>query len=217
LFPYAWYSASNAMKVIKYYCKTVFFVLRIFLNIRLDIRGVIPKNIPAIICSKHQSFLDVLILLYVLPEPRFIMKSELTKIPIFSFYAKKIGCFSVERNNKRSALSSLIETIKKEQNEASGQLIIYPEGTRTEPGKQVRYKKGIQILFSKLKRPLFLVSTNSGLIWPYKDHFKPNGVVTINFIGKINYVPKDSGLVEKIQKIIEKDSLELYLEEKSRI
>jgi 1-acyl-sn-glycerol-3-phosphate acyltransferase len=205
------------MKVIKYYCKTVFFVLRIFLNIRLDIRGVIPENIPAIICSKHQSFLDVLILLYVLPEPRFIMKSELTKIPIFSFYAKKIGCFSVERNNKRSALSSLIETIKKEQNEASGQLIIYPEGTRTEPGKQVRYKKGIQILFSRLKRPLFLVSTNSGLIWPYKDHFKPNGVVTINFIGKINYVPKDSGLVAKIQKIIEKDSLELYLEEKSRI
>tara|TARA_B100001250_G_C19790698_1_gene786366 strand:- start:132 stop:938 length:807 start_codon:yes stop_codon:yes gene_type:complete len=217
LMPYSAFSRSNAIRVIKFYCRVVFLILKVFLNISLDIRGIIPPNLPAIICSKHQSFLDVLILLYILPEPRFIMKLELTKIPIFSFYAKKIGCFSVQRNNKRGALNAMIETIKKEQKESNGQLVIYPEGTRTKPGEQVEYKKGIDVLFSRLKRPLYLVSTNSGLIWPKKDDFKHNGIVTMHFITRLNYKFKGSNNLLTIKKIIEEDSLVLYSNEKSRL
>ena len=173
--PYASYSRSNAIRVIKFYCKIVFLILRVFLRIKLDIKGFKLENKPVIICSKHQSFLDVLMLLYILPEPRFVMKAELNRVPIFSFYAKKIGCFSVQRDNKRNALTTLIETIKKEQEEINGQLVVYPEGTRTLPGEKVEYKKGIEILFARLKRPLFLVSTNSGLTWPRRNVFKYNG------------------------------------------
>ena len=46
-----------------------------------------------------------------------------------------------------------------------GQLVIYPEGTRTIPGQEVEYKKGVLVLFSYLNRPLYLVSTNAGFAW----------------------------------------------------
>ncbi len=215
--PYASYSRSNAIRIIKLYCRIVFIILKVFLKIDLDIRGFIPENKPAIICSKHQSFLDVLMFLHILPEPRFVMKTELNRIPIFGFYAKKIGCFSVQRENKRSALTTLMETIKKEQEEISGQLVIYPEGTRTLPGEEVEYKKGIEILFAKLKRPLFLVSTNSGLTWPQRENFKYNGTATMNFIKKINYTSKRFDINVTIRRPIEDDSLRLYNLEKSRI
>ena len=110
----------------------------------------------------------------------------------------------------------MIETIKKEQQETNGQLVIYPEGTRTLPGKKVEYKKGIEILFARLKRPLYLVSTNSGLIWPQKDKFKFNGTASMHFIKKIKYKPKPSDIILTIKKTIEKDSLRLYDLEKSR-
>ena len=216
MIPYASYSRLNAVRAIKLYCRTVFLILKVFLKIKLDIRGFIPENKPAIICSKHQSFLDVLMLLYILPQPRFVMKSELKRIPIFSFYARKIGCFSVQRNNKRDALNATIETIKKEQQETNGQLVIYPEGTRTLPGETVEYKKGIEILFSRLKRPLFLVSTNSGLIWPQRESFKYNGVASMHFVRKVEYSSKRSDFLVEVKKTIENDSLRLYNLEKSR-
>ena len=216
MIPYAAHSRVNAIRVIKLYCRIVFFILKVFVKIKLDIIGVIPENKPAIICSKHQSFLDVLMLLYILPEPRFVMKSELNRIPIFSFYANKIGCFSVRRDNKRDALKAVIETIKKEQRENNGQLVIYPEGTRTIPGETVNYKKGIEILFTKLKRPLFLVSTNSGLVWPQKESFKYNGIASMHFIKKIEYMPKRPEIIQTIRRTIEEDSLRLYNMEKSK-
>ncbi len=216
MMPYASYSRLNAVRVIKFYCRMVFLILKVFLKIKLDITGLIPENKPAIICSKHQSFLDVLMLLYILPEPRFVMKSELNRIPIFSFYANKIGCFSVQRDNKRDALTAMIETIKKEQQETNGQLVIYPEGTRTLPGETVEYKKGIEVLFARLKRPLFLVSTNSGLIWPQRNNFKYNGVASMHFIKKIEYKSKRSDIMVSIRKNIEDHSLRLHNREKSR-
>ena len=74
---------------------------------------MVPDNKASIVCSKHQSFLDVLILLYVLPEPKFIMKSELSWIPILSTYARKIGCVNVKRNDKSRSWHALKQAITK--------------------------------------------------------------------------------------------------------
>ena len=128
LLPYASTSKENCLKVIKFYCRVVFWILKKVYNIKILVKGVVPDNNASIVCSKHQSFLDVLILLNVLPEPKFIMKSELSWVPILSTYAKKIGCVNVKRNNKSKSLSALREAIKNEGQNQSGQLVIFPEG-----------------------------------------------------------------------------------------
>ena len=78
LLPYASTSKENCLRVIKLYCRVVFWILKKVYNIEIMVRGVVPDNKASIVCSKHQSFLDVLILLNILPEPKFIMKSELS-------------------------------------------------------------------------------------------------------------------------------------------
>ena len=216
LLPYASTSRENCLKVIKLYCEVVFWILKKVFNIKTLVKGVLPDNNASIVCSKHQSFLDVLILLKVLPEPKFIMKSELSWVPILSTYARKIGCVNVKRNDKIRSRYALKEAIRKEAQNQSGQLVIYPEGTRTIPGQEVEYKKGVLVLFSSLKRPLYLVSTNAGVAWSKAGKFKHNANASINFIEKINYSKKEGYNLDYIKKKIEKDSLKLYNEEVAR-
>ena len=64
LLPYASTSKENALKVIKLYCRVVFWILKKVYNIEILVKGVVPDNKASIVCSKHQSFLDVLIFLY---------------------------------------------------------------------------------------------------------------------------------------------------------
>ena len=216
LLPYASTSKTNCLKVIKLYCDVVFWILKKFFNIEILVKGILPDNSASIVCSKHQSFLDVLILLKVLPEPKFIMKSELSWIPILSTYARKIGCVNVKRNDKTRSRHALKEAISKEANSQTGQLVIYPEGTRTIPGQEVEYKKGVLLLFSSLKRPLYLVSTNAGLAWSKTGKFKENSNASINFLEKINFTKKQDHNLSYIKGKIEKDSQKLYNEEVTR-
>ena len=206
LWPYASTSRTNCLKVIKLYCDTVFFILKIFFNIKILIKGVLPDNSASIVCSKHQSFLDVLISLRALPEPKFIMKSELSWIPILSTYARKI-------NDKMRSWHALKEAITVEARSQSGQLVIYPEGTRTIPGQEVKYKKGVLVLFSTLKRPLYLVSTNAGVAWSKTGKFKENSKASVNFLDKIGYSREEKYNLSYIKNKIERDSQKLYNEE----
>ena len=215
LFPYASRSKEKCLKVIRLYCNVVFWILKKFFNIKILVKGFVPDNSASIVCSKHQSFLDVLILLKALPEPKFIMKSELSWIPVLATYARKIGCFNVKRNDKARSWHALKQAINKEAENQSGQLVIYPEGTRTKPGQEVKYKKGVLVLFSGLKRPLYLVSTNSGGAWSKNGRLQYNATAIINFIEKINYSKKEGLNLEYIKENIERDSLKLYNEEAS--
>ena len=45
-------------------------------------------------------------------------------------------------------------------------LVIFPEGTRVEPGKKLPYRPGIAALYGALDVPVTPVVHNSGLFWP---------------------------------------------------
>ena len=108
---------------------------------------------------------------------------------------------------------ALKDAIRKEAKNQSGQLVIYPEGTRTIPGQEVEYKRGVLILFSSLNRPLYLVSTNAGVAWSKTGKFKENSNASINFLEKINYSKQVAYNLNYIRNKIEKDSQKLYKEE----
>ena len=76
------------------------FCLRIFLSTKIIIKG--KENIIAgekffIACS-HQSMFETFFLQTIFNSPRFILKKELLKIPVFGWYLKKIGSISINRN-----------------------------------------------------------------------------------------------------------------------
>ena len=80
-------------------------------------------------------------------------------------------------------------------------LIIFPEGTRTEPNKPIKIKNGLLFLAKQLKLPILPVGVDTGLYWPKRGKTKP-GTAHICFGQEI----PSSATPEQIQKAINEHS-----------
>jgi len=195
----------EAHYVVRIFCKCSFFILRYIAKIKVEFKGEVPSG-NILICSKHQSFLDILMLLYILPDSRFIMKKELVNMPILGYYARLIGCIPVNREKKGEALKELIISIKKF---SSGQIVIYPQGTRVKPGEDKPYKIGAGVLCTKLKMECYLVATNAGVFWGRKSFFRYPGKAVISFLGKVKEKENIDEFMKEIETRIEDESNKL--------
>jgi len=105
--PFSIISKQWAYKFIKIYCLSCFLILRVVSNIKVECRGKIPTN-NVLICSKHMSFLDILMLAYFLPRFSFVMKKEIVFTPIIGIYALRVGCVPVKRGTRSKALNKMV-------------------------------------------------------------------------------------------------------------
>ena len=102
-----------------------------FVNVETEVIGLenIPQE-PVVVVANHQHALDIpLLFAYLTNQPSFIAKIELSKIPLFSTWMKKIGCIFINRKSAREALKSFKVGAQKIQDGQS--VIIFPEGTRS--------------------------------------------------------------------------------------
>ena len=175
--PFAFWSSKNTYKVIRFYCRSVFFVLKYVAGLKVEIRGVIPTE-SCLICSKHQSFLDVLILASVIPNFRFIIKKQLIYLPVIGFYAKQTGCVAVNRAKKAGTVNKMLEGLNKDINR---QTIVYPQGTRVLPYVQKPYKVGAGLIYKNLDVKCYLVATNTGSFWGRRSLYRYPGTAVIEF------------------------------------
>ena len=96
----------------------------------------IPKNVPLIIVSNHQSLYDISPLSWFFRKyhPKFVSKKELGKgIPSVSYNLKHGGSVLIDRKDAKQAIAALINFGKYiEKNNYSA--VIFPEGTRSRTG-----------------------------------------------------------------------------------
>jgi 1-acyl-sn-glycerol-3-phosphate acyltransferase len=96
---------------------------------------------PLVIVSNHQSHFDIPVIMAGLGRAfGFLTKSELFRVPAFGRVLHKLGCVSIDRHNKGSARSALLEGARRVRDGA--QLVVFPEGTRTPDGTLQPFKKG---------------------------------------------------------------------------
>ena len=110
----------------------------------------IPKNVPVIIVSNHQSLWDIPPIIWFLRKlhPKFISKIELGKgIPTVSYNLKKGGSVLIDRKNPKQATAAIkkgAEYISKHNRS----LVIFPEGTRSRDGIPKPFRRsGLITLF----------------------------------------------------------------------
>lgn len=101
----------------------------------VDVRGLshIPAE-PCIIVANHASYLDGPVLTAVLP-PRFgfVIKREMTRVPLAHFLLRRIGSEFVERADAHRSATDARRILQKAR--ARESLAFFPEGTfRVEPG-----------------------------------------------------------------------------------
>lgn len=156
----------KAWFVPKFWARSSLFLQKYIAGTDFVVEGI--ENLPegAFICApKHQSFWDVYAFLSYLPDPVFILKRELMRIPLFGWYLKKMQMIPVERGSGIKALNS-ISGGTQEAIANGRQIMIYPEGTRRAPGAPPAYKYGVVHLYMNLGLPVVPIAHHAGLYWP---------------------------------------------------
>jgi 1-acyl-sn-glycerol-3-phosphate acyltransferase len=171
---------DGAYRAVHVYVATILWLAERIVGIRTEVRGRVPTEEVLVAC-KHQSFLDILILVHHLPRAKFVMKRELRYVPIFGLYAMRIGSTPVARGQKSKAMKDMVAHVESRAR-APGQLVIYPQGTRVAPGAQLPYKVGAGVLYERLGLPCVLAATNAGVFWGRRKWSRKPGNAVIEFL-----------------------------------
>ena len=102
-----------------------------------DIRGYDPKDSdgPLLILANHPSLIDVVFLLSIFPEAQCVVKSALWRNPFTHLLMRCSGYIS--NINPEEILSRSVASLKR-----GNTLILFPEGTRSQPGSELDFKAG---------------------------------------------------------------------------
>ncbi len=194
----------------KRFCHWSRFTAKHIVGLQTEVRGDAPTG-AVLVASKHQSFLDSITLLSVLDAPRFIMKKELTWIPILGWHGLNMGCIPVDRGKRGKAISKLMADVRAGQTKA-GQLIIYPQGTRVAPGVKMPYKMGTAALYNQLEQDCVPVATNVGVFWPRTGIYRKPGTAVIEFLPAIKPGLPNAEFMAELEMRIEDASTRLMAE-----
>ncbi|MEM1429922.1 MAG: lysophospholipid acyltransferase family protein [Pseudomonadota bacterium] len=181
--PLALLDRKWAFSGVRTYCRWVRWTARWMVGLHSEIRGEIPTE-EVLIASKHQSFFDIILIVSVVPRPKFIMKASLRWAPILGWYAKRIGCIAVDRGRRAEAIAQMKRGVA-EGTAGPGQLIIYPQGTRVAPGAYLPYKIGTGVLYEQLGQPCIPAATNVGVFWPRTGIGRKPGLAVVEFLEPI--------------------------------
>ncbi|MEN3931629.1 lysophospholipid acyltransferase family protein [Microvirga sp. W0021] len=196
------------------------WLMKVIVGTRVEARGL--ENLQQgglLVASKHQSLWETFALLPYFDDAAFVLKRELSWIPLFGWYILKSKMIPVDRNGTISAIKSLTAK-SKEAVEEGRQLIIFPEGTRRAPGAEPSYKSGTTHLYKRLGKPCLPVALNSGLFWPRRKFLRYPGTIVIEFLPIIPAGLKADEFEQQLQTGIETSSNRLWkegLEERERL
>lgn len=161
------------------------WLLRVVCGIRVEFRG--RENIPPgaiLVAAKHQSIWEVFALITVFENFTYVLKRELTWIPLFGWYLLRSGQIAIDRSRGRAALAEV--TRKGRVVAAEGrQLFIFPEGTRRPPAAPPSYKFGVAYVYADLKVPCVPVALDSGLFWQRRSFLRRPGTIVVDILPPI--------------------------------
>ncbi len=178
------------------------FLLRAVVGLRHEFRGLEHRFPgPAIYAVKHQSAWETLVFPLLLHEPAYVLKRELIWVPLFGWFMWKCGMPAIDRSAGASALRKLVEEGRRVIAEARP-LVIYPQGTRIEPGAAAPYQPGVAALYAQLDLPVVPVALNSGVYWGRRSFQKKPGLIVLEFLPAIPAgLPRREFMAELEQRI----------------
>ncbi|MGM0376968.1 MAG: AMP-binding protein [Bacteroidota bacterium] len=149
--PKTWATGSLMVRISRFFFHMYF---------RFRARGMnnIPNG-PFILAPNHQSFFDGLFVASYLKtrdirKTYFYAKEKHVRAPWLKFLAHRNNIIVMDLNNDlKSSIQKMAEVLKRERN-----LIIFPEGTRTQTGNLGDFKKTFAILSRELNIPVVPVT-----------------------------------------------------------
>ena len=173
------FARHHALAYATLWCRLAIRGLGVICGIRVVLSGAehLPDG-PVLIASQHQSAFDTLVWLTLVPRPAYVMKRELTRLPLVGPMLLLSGMIPVDRAAGGRALRGLLQEAELAVADRR-QIVIFPEGTRVAAGEVRALYPGIAALAVHAGLAVLPVATDSGRCWPRRAFVKRPGTIHI--------------------------------------
>ena len=199
LLPFFLLPAGASLGAARVWAKLVLFGLKWIAGTSLEVRGSLA-DARVLVASKHFSMWETIAFLALLPRPAIVLKESLLKIPFYGWYARKMRMIAIDRSAGAKAIRVMAAEARRAL-DANRPIVIFPEGTRKEPGAIPDYKPGVAALYTLLHVPCVPVAHNSGLFW--SGFWKRPGTIVVEFLDPIPPGLSRQRFMEELQTRIE--------------
>jgi len=173
------FAPHRALALATLWARVELAAARMICGIKLEVSGMEHLQPgAALIASRHESAFDTLVWLTILPRVAYVLKTELLRIPIFGSLVRPAGMIPVDRDGGSTALRSLMRDGAAAARDGR-QIVIFPEGTRAEPGRMPPLQPGVAALAAATKLPVTPVVTDSGDYWGRRAFRKRPGTIRL--------------------------------------
>ncbi|MCV2218278.1 lysophospholipid acyltransferase family protein [Thauera sp. Sel9] len=175
-----WLPPMTRHRLITTWVPIMMWIIKHVLGIRYRIVGAenMPAG-PAVVLSKHQSAWETIALQQIFPPLCYVLKKEVLKVPFFGWGMASIPGIAIDRAAGKDALAQVVEQGRERLKEGLW-VVVFPEGTRTAPGKTGRYKPGGAILAKRAGVPVVPVAHNAGEFWARNAFIKRPGEIVVS-------------------------------------
>ncbi|GAB2778189.1 1-acyl-sn-glycerol-3-phosphate acyltransferase [Halomonas shantousis] len=140
-------------------------------------RENVPEG-PCVVLANHQSEWETVYLQLLKSPICTVLKRELLRIPIFGWGLRLLEPIPLDRSKPARAMRQVLQVgTQRLQNGLS--VLIFPEGTRVEPGQRRRYNKSGAVIACRAGVPVLPVAHNAGERWPGRHWVKNPGRLTV--------------------------------------
>ncbi|GHB11550.1 lysophospholipid acyltransferase family protein [Modicisalibacter luteus] len=148
-------------------------------GIRYDFRGnkALPEG-PMVILSNHQCEWETIYLQVLKPPVCTVLKQELLRLPLFGWALRLLHPIALDRSRPSRALKQVLSQGPQRIKEGLS-VLIFPEGTRVDPGQRRRYNKSGAVIACRAGVPVLPVAHNAGERWPGRHWVKNPGRLSV--------------------------------------
>ncbi len=188
--------------------KTLLVALRVICRLDYRVEGLehLPRGEACVGLVKHASSWETFAQTVILPPQVWVLKRELTWIPVIGWGIKLLRSIAINRGGGGAAVKQMIEQGRERL--ANGQwIVVFPEGTRMPPGETRRYGVGGAAVASETGARIVPVAHNAGYFWPRRGLLKKPGTIRVVIGAPIDTKGRDPReLNEEAQRFIEAHS-----------
>lgn len=190
----------HAMLVPRFWARAVLGGVRAICGIGFEVRGWqhLPAEGPCLIASRHQSAFDTLVWITLLPRCCYVIKQELERIPLFGGMIRPSGMILIDRAAGPAALRHLLRETDRAVAEGR-QIVIFPEGTRADPGRMRPLQSGVAAMAVRGRLPVIPVLTDSGRFWGRRAFRKIPGTIRIELLPPVASIGGREALMRELR------------------
>ena len=162
-----------------------------------------PQDAALVIVCNHQSAWETFFLQSLIRPQTQVIKRSLLSIPFFGWAYRLLSPIAINRNDKRGSMHQLIEQGTQKLKEG-WHVLVFPEGTRTQPGQPKPFSKGAAVLASRANTAIMPITHNAGHYWSNHSFIKRPGVIDVIIHPAVSPIDKEDPrqFMQRIEAII---------------